>query len=187
MEIKESFISVDVETTGAVPGLYSMIDLGAVSVSDISDTFSASLVELPNGAWSVETRQFWMKNDHNRRILTEIQEKARPIADVMHDFRSWLSNWKKPILIGFPATFDFAWINYYWWLVFRCEPPFGWGGLDIKTLGMITMRSGFRESTKRILKKKLPPGKWQKMQHTHRGVDDAGEQAELFKLLMEIL
>lgn len=187
MQLQDTFISVDVETTGAVPGLYSMIDLGACSVLDLSNTFSASLVELPDAGWSNETRQFWLRNEHNRRILTEIQEKARPIEDVMYEFRVWLEQFKAPVLISHPITFDFSFINYYWWYVFRSEPPFGWGGCDIKTLGMTVMKSKFRASTKRVMAKKLPECFQRGMPHTHRGVDDAREQAFLFTKLMEKL
>jgi DNA polymerase III alpha subunit (gram-positive type) len=187
MEIKDNFISVDVESTGPCPGIHSMINFGAVSVSEPTYQFSASLEELPGGAWSVGTRKFWNETEQNRATLAKFQAEASNITAVMWDFREWLSEFKRPILVSHPITFDFSFLNYYWWLVFDSDPPFGWGGCDIKTLGMAVLKTGFRESTKRTMKKKIAQTDWHHMKHTHDGLGDALEQAELFRTLMKLV
>ena len=182
---KETYLSVDVEATGPVPGLFSMIDIGIAQVGQIDNTFSASLLELPNAGWSPGASSFWHRNDHNRRVLTEIQERAQPVQDVMYELNRWLKQFNRPVFVGFPVAFDFAFVHWYWWYVIKQEPPFSHSGLDGKTLAMLLLKSGYREAGKRLLKKAIP--KRSDLPHTHFGLDDAREQAVLFEQIMERL
>lgn len=183
----ESYISFDVETTGPVPGLYSMIDLGACLVTDSSVEFQASLQEAPDAGWEKGAREFWMRNGHNRRILTQIQERAESPMVVMSRFDQWLKQFGKPVMIGFPASFDFSFINYYWWRWLKKDPPFSFSCLDVKTMAMCVLKSGYRDASKSVLRRRAPQCFTHNLEHTHLAIDDAKEQAFLFQELVKLV
>jgi DNA polymerase III alpha subunit (gram-positive type) len=162
-----------------------MIELGACVVGDMDNSFSGCLLEDPNTSWNPETRQWWLSTEHNRRVLSEIQQEAQPIATVIYNFKDWVSQFKRPVIVAFPTSFDFPFLHYYWWKWIKSRPKFSHGALDIKTYAMCTFKSGYKDATKRQLQKKFPSGFDRKLQHTHRALDDAKEQAFLFRKLQE--
>jgi hypothetical protein len=95
---------------------------------------------------------------------------------VMTDFVQWVNGLPgKPVFVGYPVAYDFMFV--YWYMIrFTGDSPFSHSALDIKTLAMAALGTGYRDSTKRNM-----PKKWfEKLPHNHVAVDDAIGQGVLF-------
>jgi hypothetical protein len=65
---------------------------------------------------------------------------------------------------------------HYYLVRFTGEPPFQHSALDIKTYAMALMRKPYLKSTKR----RMPKRWFGEQHHTHKALDDAIGQGELF-------
>jgi ribonuclease T len=174
--MKETYISVDIEAAGPIPAMYSMLSLGAAAVDDLNTTFYAELrpinrKSLPDAMKVVG------------RTLSDFAKVGRDPKEVMTAFRAWLYSVVKsgkPVFVGFNATFDWAFVNYYF-LRYLHENPFGLGGIDIKSyyMGMSGCTWDVTRSSciPRELKGASP--------HTHNALDDAIEQGEMFRRMLQ--
>jgi hypothetical protein len=102
---------------------------------------------------------------------------------VMPRYVDWLKELPgKPVFIGYPASYDFMFV--YWYLMrFAGESPFSHSALDIKTLAMALLKSGYRDATKR----NMPKAWFDKLPHSHIALDDAIEQGALFCNMLRML
>lgn len=170
--MKEVYISVDIEAAGPIPAAYSMLSLGAVVVDDPEQTFYVELKPV-NGRSVPDAMKVV------GRSLEDFADHGLSPKDAMASFRDWLAKiakTKKPVFVGFNATFDWAFVNFYFH-EFLGENPFGFGGIDIKSYYM-GMTACTWEDTKssHIDKEFKGPSP-----HTHNALDDAIEQAEMFR------
>ena len=183
----ESFISVDVETSGPIPGAFSLLSIGACVVSlgtdrvtadASSSTFYCTLKPL-EGAGS----------DPAALAVTGLsfEELARTGSspkEAMISFEEWVlkaSKGAKPIFVGLNAAFDWSFINYYFHR-FLGRNPFGFSALDIKSLYMGLTGSTWAEtrSSRMAATLGIPHGKM-----SHHALDDAQAQAKVFVAIRE--
>src|SRR5215472_8333813 len=107
--MNEVYISVDIETAGPVPVTYSMLSLGAVAVDDPKNVFYADLKPVNENAIPEAMTVVG-------RTLQDFQRTGREPAEVMVAFRDWLKAVTcggNPVFVGFNATFDWAFVNFY--------------------------------------------------------------------------
>ncbi len=172
----EIYISVDVEASGPIPGEYSMLSLGAAVVSDITKNFYVELKPI-NGNYipeAVKVAGF---------SLDELFKRGADPTEAMQQFDAWIglvSEGKKPVFVGFNATFDWQFVNYYFHR-FLGKNPFGISGLDIKAYYMGLRGCSWVETVKRKMEKRFLSLR----EHTHNARDDAMEQAEIMEKLMK--
>src|SRR5438132_7597079 len=174
-EAPEVYISVDVEAAGPVPGTYSMLSIGAVVIDNPKATFYVEL--RPVNENSVPEAMKIVG-----RTLGDFKKKGRDPKDALASFREWIrsvAKTGKPIFVGFNATFDWAFVNFYFHQ-YLGENPFGFGGIDIKSYYMGLTGSAWEDSRSSRI---APEFKAQSLQHTHYALDDALEQAEMFRLM----
>jgi hypothetical protein len=192
---KATFISVDIEADGPVPGMHSMLSLGAAAFSLRAPDprkplvgFSANLETLSKEEWPQvrecsDTMKWW---ETQPEAWEACRKDPRPPAEVMPEFIAWCRNFKSPlVVIGYPVTFDFGFL--YWYtrvyggLKDGEECPFGFSGLDIKTLASERLGLPYRATTKRRMPKRwfkgAPP-------HDHVALTDAIGQGVLFVNIM---
>jgi len=175
-KVREVYISVDIEAAGPVPSAFSMLSLGAVVVDDPKKTFYVELQPV-NDKFVPEAMKVV------GRTLQDFTTNGCAPKAAMTAFRDWLTsvaNTANPVFVGFNATFDWAFVNFYFH-VYLGENPFGIGGIDIKSyyMGMTGCAwEDTRSSRIRSELKGLSP-------HTHNALDDAVEQAEMFKRMRE--
>ena len=106
--------------------------LGAVAVDDPQSTFYVEFRPLNDevGARGNESRRWDVRGMRADRDCNA--------KDAMIAFRDWLHSvvkGEKPVFVGFNATFDWAFVNFYFHQ-YLGENPFGFGGLDIKSYYM---------------------------------------------------
>jgi hypothetical protein len=175
-EKREIYVSVDMEADGPVPGLHSMLSLGAVALTADGETvgeFSANLETLPEAAPHADTMAWWQRFPEAWQAA---RVDPRPPGPVMNEFADWLEALPGvPIFVAWPATWDFMWI--YWYLVrFTGRRPFSEHGVDMRSYAMGMRRKGFKHAGKNYL-----PRRWFPAQaHTHVALEDAREQGLLF-------
>ena len=175
--MREAYISVDVEAAGPLPPTYSMLSLGAVVVDDPQATFYVEFKPLNDKSVPAAMKVVG-------RTLQDFARTGRDPKDAMAGFRDWLGSVAKaatPVFVGFNATFDWAFVNFYFHQ-YLGENPFGIGGLDIKSYYM-GLSGGTWEDTRssRI----AAEFKDSSRRHTHNALDDALEQAELFRRMRQ--
>ena len=175
----ECYVSVDVEADGPVPGLHSMLSLGAAAFTSDGerlDTFSVNLEPLPHASEDPRTMRWWASQE---AAWEACHVDPQPPQAAIAGFRRWIDHHHKtvgwPVMVAFPIAFDGMWVEWYL-NRFGGESPFRRRGLDIKTVAMVAMGAGYRATAKSTLPKHWRP----RAPHTHVAVDDAIEQGELF-------
>ena len=175
----ECYVSIDIEADGPVPGLYSMLSLGAAvfdSDGALADTFSANLEQLPEAREDPRTMRWWAAHS---AAWNTCRVDPRDPQEAMRAFHSWVKVQEKtcgtPVMVAFPAAYDSMWVQWYLHR-FVGENPFLRRAIDIKTLAMVVMGAGYCAATKARM-----PGHWRPPGgHSHVAVEDAIEQGELF-------
>jgi DNA polymerase III epsilon subunit-like protein len=173
---EELYISVDVEASGPVPGEYSMLSIGASIVGAPETSFYAELRPLNNNA---VPQAMAVSNLDMKRLA----ETGKDAAAVMSEFRDWLrvsAVGFKPVFVGFNASFDWSFINWYFHK-FLGENPFGFGALDIKSYYMGFAGCKWEQTTS----SQIPPEFQPEQPPTHNALDDARAQGEIFAKILE--
>lgn len=174
--MQEIYISVDVEAAGPVPATYSMLSLGAVVVDDPNQTFYVELKPV-NDRFLPDAMEIV------GRSLQDFAEKGREPKEAMAAFLDWLGRVAKagkPVFVGFNATFDWGFVNFYFYQYIG-ENPFGFGGIDIKSYYMGLTGCTWDEARSSRIRAEFKGT----ARHTHNALDDAVEQAEMFRRMRE--
>ena len=176
---KECYVSVDIEADGPVPGLNSMLSLGAVLFTHDGvpiEEFSVNLETLPGAGQHPQTMQWWAKQPG---AWAACRTQTQNPGEATHRFSAWIGTQAQalgePVMIAFPAAYDAMWTQWYLHR-FTGDDPFRRRVIDIKTLAMAVMGKGYRATAQDRL-----PGRWRTAgRHTHVAVEDAMEQGRLF-------
>ena len=176
--MREKYISVDIESSGPIPGEYSLLTIGACLVDDDSTTFAASLKPLNRNAVPEAMSVSGLS-------LDELERTGQPPAEAMAAFGEWIAqatqDGTKAVFVGLNAPFDWSFVNYYFHH-FVGDNPFGFTALDIKALYMGATGCTWDQTGSSKMAKRLSP----KRTGTHDALEDALYQAELFRLTRSI-
>jgi len=158
-----TFVSVDIEADGPIPGDYSMISFGAVVVEPaLNRTFSGTCRPISE-QWIPEALAV---SGHTREATLTF---ADPTAELLR-FAAWLDSVKGPSgrLIFIADNNGFDWMFVCWYFHhFLGKNPFGFSSQNLGSLykGLVKDAS---KSFKHL----------RKTAHTHDPVDDARGNAE---------
>lgn len=156
-----SYIMVDVEADGPIPGKYSMVSFGAVVVRrGLMDVFYGQVRPISD-LWIPEALAV---SGHTREEHVGFNNPAIE----MSEFRKWLElvNKGRPMFVSDNNGFDWQFINYYFHQ-YLGENPFGHSSTNLGSLYKGMERDMF-VNFKHLRKTK----------HTHHPVDDAKGNAE---------
>lgn len=171
-----TYVSVDIETAGPNPARYSLLSIGAC------------LVTKPKIAFYVE-----LQPDHPdaepdalkvcKLSLEQLATRGTPPAEAMARFERWLKDVippaARPLFCGFNAPFDWMFVNDYFHR-YLGHNPFGHAALDIKSYYMGLAGVSWSETSMHHLSQHYLNG----MGLSHHALQDARDQAELFRLLL---
>jgi hypothetical protein len=174
--MNEIYVSTDIESDGPIPGPHSMLSFGSAAFTidgQLHSTFETNLETLPGASGLPATMDWWATQPEAWKAC---RENLRDPAEAMADYVKWLKKLPgKPVFVGYPAGFDFLFV--YWYLIkFTGESPFSFSALDNNSNAMAVLGTGFRETTKR----NMPKAWFSNRPHTHKALDDAIGQGELF-------
>ena len=176
----EAWISVDVETSGPTPGTGSLITIGACLVARPEVQFESTLQPIPGLPWSDEAERV-----HGLSRAWLAAGGATP-ESAMRSFVDWVdmvAEGRRPVFVGFNATFDWMFVADYAWR-YAGRNPFGTAGMDLKALylgrhlGEVRTWAG---TTSADVVRRYPVT----LPHTHRPLDDALEQGAMCRLILE--
>jgi ribonuclease T len=175
-----TYISVDIECSGPIPGEYSILSLGAcvVGYEDNYDyTIYIEMQPISNN-YVKEALEIARLSMHDLRV------KGTAPKEAMKRFADWIakvSGDKKPIFVGSPIAFDWCFVNYYF-IKFLGYNPFGVSGIDLKSVWIGKTNSKWHVTTIDDIKKKLG---LENIAHTHNALEDAKEQSKIFGKMMD--
>jgi hypothetical protein len=163
-----SYIMVDVESDGPIPGDYSMICFGAVVVEPtLSKTFYGQLHPISDR---------WLPDALAVSGFTCEQVLEFPDAEpVMRQFQAWLAEHSsgRPMFISDNNGYDWQFINWYFHH-FTGANPFGFSSANLGSL----FKGIVRDTTQNFKHLRKTP-------HTHHPVDDAKGNAEALLALKD--
>lgn len=183
------YLSVDIESTGDLPPVNSMISLAAVPFyrpdaarpngQIIEPHFQVNIEQLFGSVMDKETEEFWRLWPSAWETATK--DPVNPFiamgmfSDYLH-FLTQQENNKHLVFVGWPATFDFDFVKYYLKVYHQGINPFGVAAFDLKTLAYVVLGSRrFRD----IRSRKLPADLLADVIHDHTAYADALGQAHL--------
>jgi len=164
-----TYVMVDVESDGPVPGLYSMVSFGAVIVEpELDRTFYAELHPISD-QWMAESLAVCK---FTREQTLEFEE-PKP---VLERFEQWIEQETRSrrIFISDNNGFDWGFINWYFWN-FLGRNPFGYYSANLGSLYKGMVRNVF-ESPKELLGD---------VHYTHNALDDAVMNAQALLKMKE--
>jgi DNA polymerase III epsilon subunit-like protein len=176
----EVYICVDVETAGPIPGPgpgeYSLLSIGACTITEPQTTFYIELKPINENITSEA------ENVHKLSMQRLMVEGVEP-EEALRRFEEWLKDQtapgKQPVFVAFNAPFDWIFINYYFFH-YLSHNPFGHAALDIKAFYMGWAGVPWSQTSWRY----ISPGDAEETQLTHHALQDAIDQAQLFKKML---
>lgn len=156
-----SYVMVDIESDGPIPGDFSMISFGAVIVEPtLSKTFHGQLRPISD-RWIAEALAV---SGYTREQTLEFPEAEF----IMRKFQTWLSEHASghPMFISDNNGFDWQFMNWYFHH-FIGSNPFGYSSTNLGSL----YKGIVRDTTQNFKHLRRTP-------HTHHPVDDAKGNAE---------
>lgn len=172
--MNETFISVDIEASGPIPGEYSLLSIGACAVYEPDRAFSCLIKPISMNA---DPRALEVTGLH----LEELAVTGLPPEAAMEEFAQWVQEvcaGSTPVFVGLNAAFDWSFVNYYFHK-FLGRNPFGFVALDIKSLFMGSQGCTWHDTRSSNMKRTL----FATSEGTHDALEDARYQAELFRLI----
>lgn len=184
--MQEVYISVDVETLGGNPQTNPMFNIGAAAYSTgkkLLGTFNVNLSWADYAVADKDTLE-WFKTKH-AEAYASMQTNQQSPSDAMQSFQDWclkMAGGHKIVFLAYPTVFDGAWLYSYWHRFLGGPPGRGlwFRFIDIRSyaMGKLNLSTYSAASMDRALKPFVPPA--DAFPHTHRGDDDAVQQALLF-------
>lgn len=173
-----SYISVDVEASGPNPGCYSLLSIGACTVTKPRRSFYVELKPVSE-EFTAEAMQI------NGLSLAELAVRGLPPIEAMASFEKWLQQLPgvtRPVFVAFNAAFDWMFVSDYFHR-YLGRNPFGYSPIDMKALYMGLHGVSWAESSLRKASQRYLYGQ----PLTHHALDDATVQADIFeKMLCEL-
>ena len=168
----ETFVSVDIETSGPIPGEYSMLSLGACIVGDSALNFYREF--RPNAdkfipeALAVSGLQ-----------ISKLNQSGTDPKQGMQEFKDWIetnSRGRRPVFAAFNAPFDWSFLNYYFHFYLGAN-PFGFSALDMKAFFMGLTGCTWDDTRSSRISEILNA----ETEIKHNALEDALAQARLFE------
>jgi len=181
------YFSIDCEASGQVAPMYNLLSIGATVVRPendhlvIGDAFYAELKPIFPGFDPAALAVCGLDVDRLRREGEDPEAAMRRLTEwVLRQNRGSADH---PVFVGHNAVFDWAYIAYYY-EHFQLRNPFGYKGIDTKSLAMGRLAVSWNDTSKENLERLLglPP---QDPAQIHRADYDAWYQALILKALLE--
>lgn len=181
------YFCLDLEASGPVPPLYNLLTLGVTVVKPENDH------HVVGESLYLEFQPIFPGFDADAMRITGLDaDRLRSEGMEPKEALGKLSAWvrarnqgedDRPCFVGHNAVFDWSYVAYYY-AHFGLPNPFGYKGLDTKSLAMGKLGIAWNETSKENLEKilALPP---QDPAQIHRADYDAAYQALILKALLD--
>lgn len=189
------YFSLDVESSGPAPGLYSMLSLGLCVVGAYHKqfyrelkpiTYRHKIEALKVGCLGLRCLEQIRRHDAHynpesgdfspRRVLHWLTTHGEPPLRVMCDLNNWVravAGSNRPVIVAAPAAFDCSFVNYYFAAFFDGTNPFGHSAEDINSF----YRGAVGNPDAHVEDLKIPDTR----NSPHNALEDALYQARCFE------
>ena len=153
-----------------------MLSLGACVVGNPEQTFYAEFKPVPRSGVPAALEVTGIS-------LEEAEIRGEEPKSIMERFAAWVKEVAvdaKPVMVGFNASFDWAFINYYFHHYVGTN-PLGHGAIDMKAYYM-----GFSGCCWDMTRSSQLPSEFQPSSRaTHHALEDAIAQGSIFEKLVK--
>ena len=182
------YFCVDVEASGPIAPIYNLLSIGATALHAEADG-ALRLGE----SFYVELQPIFSGFDPGAMKVCgldreRLEREGQHPEEALKAFCAWIKEQNKrsrerPVFVGHNAVFDWAYLSFYF-EHFGMKNPFGYKGIDSKSLAMGRLGIPWTKTSKENLSKvlQLPD---QDPAQVHRADYDAWYQALLLKALLE--
>jgi len=182
-----NYFCLDCEASGPLPPLYNLLSVGVTVVRPegarhvLGDSFYVELKPIFAGfdrealaVCGLDVERLRVEGEEPRaaldRLSAWVQKRNRGSAE-------------RPVFVGHNAVFDWAYIAYYF-AHFELPNPFGYKGIDSKSLAMGRLDIGWNDTSKETLAAMLDLPD-QDPSKVHRADYDARYQALILQALLD--
>lgn len=180
------YFSLDCEASGPVPPLYNLLSIGVTTLRPEGDH------HVLGGSFYIELQPIFPGfNPDAMKVCGLDAERLKRDGVHPREAMMRLTQWVEQeapksgtaVFVGHNAVFDWSYIAYYY-AHFEMENPFGYKGIDVKSLAMGSLGISWNETSKENLQVVLglPP---QDPAQIHRADYDAHYQAQILKCLLD--
>jgi DNA polymerase III epsilon subunit-like protein len=177
----ETWISVDVETSGPTPHTGSLLSIGACLVEDPDLGLELRLRPEPGLPWFEDAAAI-----HRLDRATLERDGLEPGA-AMAAFERWIGEvtpaGSRPVMVALNAPFDWMFVADAFWRHLG-RNPLGHSAVDIKALYLgrhLPVVDRWSGTARVRMLERYPVA----LPHTHDALDDAREQAVICRLIVE--
>lgn len=183
----EIYCMTDVEADGKAPGISNMLSFATAAFDidkNLLGTFEANLHLMPGAEPHAETTAFWNETEANRAAYDVTRQNLRDPSEAMKEYVAWLSALPgTPVFVGYPAAYDFKWIDWYC-IKFLGSNPYSFSRvIDVKSFAWAQLAKGTFQSCS---KRRMPSEWFDDLPHTHIAIDDAIEQGAMFINMLRV-
>ncbi|HQR39849.1 MAG TPA: hypothetical protein PLF26_15790 [Blastocatellia bacterium] len=187
------YISLDVEASGPVPGIYSMLAIGACGVADdgsearvldgADNEFKVLLKPLPTAANDPESLKFAGGLVPEELAITGVEPRHAILA-----LNEWMDRVRttagahRVMFLAHAASFDWMYVRYYYEML-GIPCPFGFAGIDIKAYAMGALGIPWEETSKDNLGRRMGLEAVDPLR-LHEPLYDSHYQARVFAALL---
>lgn len=181
------YFCVDCEASGPVPPLFNLLSIGAAVVRPIDGRHEIGeqfYVELKPVFPGFDAEALAVCGLDVERLGREGLEPR----DALLSLNAWVEQHnrpsaERPVFVGHNAVFDWSYVAYYF-AHYGLANPFGYKGIDSKSLAMGRLGISWNDTSKEVLQSllQLPP---QDPAQIHRADYDAWYQALILKHLLD--
>jgi len=176
----ETWISVDVETSGPTPSTGSLLSIGACLVDDPERGIELLLRPEPGLPWSDDAEAI-----HHLDRATLERDGLGPV-EAMTLLERWIAKVvpeaSRPVFVALNAPFDWMFVADAFWRHLG-RNPFGHSALDIKALFLgrhLGEVDRWGRTSRLDMRERYPVS----LPHTHDALDDAREQAAILREIL---
>jgi len=182
------YFCIDCEASGQLAPFYNLLSIGATVVApredyhELGESFYVELKPIFPGFDPDAMAVCGLDAERLRREGVEPEEAMRRLTGWVEEHNKGSRD--RPVFVGHNAVFDWAYIAYYY-EHFGLTNPFGYKGIDTKSVAMGRLGISWNETNKEVLEQRLslPP---QDPALIHRADYDAHYQALILKGLLDL-
>lgn len=181
------YFCLDCEASGPLAPLYNLLSIGVTTVRRAGDRHELG------ESFYVELKPIFPGFDRDALAVCgldveRLSREGEEPADAMRRLTAWVEQQnrpsrERPVFVGHNAVFDWAYVAYYYAHV-GLSNPFGYKGIDSKSLAMGRLGIDWNDTSKEKLAVRLglPP---EDPAQIHRADYDAWYQALILKELLD--